>query len=183
MAVPKSGAAIEPPKAGTATITTISVHSNPRLTVPPTLQDFLRPEASKHSTDPSILCLSNGARQALSLLSRCADRLLKIKGLACPRAGFSAYVGILVRHVSLGSVVGKLPQVSNPDVGGSAISSLLSNMALIGERLYQLHGERTPSNSALPAEGLTRSSRYTGQPLADARDSVTASGILQVCAS
>jgi hypothetical protein len=88
-----------------------------------------------------------------------------------------------MRHVSLGSVVGKLPQVFNPYVGGSAISNLLSNMAVIGGRLYRLHGERTPSNGALPAEGLPRNSRHTGQPLAYARDSVTASGILQVCAS
>ena len=74
-------------------------------------------------------------------------------------------LGILVGYISLGSVFGNLPQVFNPDVGGSAIAGLLANMAVIGGLLYWLHGERTPSRSALPAMGLTGNSLYTGQPL------------------
>ncbi len=74
-------------------------------------------------------------------------------------------LGILVCYVSLGSVFGNLPQVFNPHVGASAIAGLLSNMAVIGGLLYWLHGERAPSTNALAAEGFTRNSVYTGQPL------------------
>ena len=82
-------------------------------------------------------------------------------------------LGILGCYVLLVSVLGNLPLIFNPDVGGSAIAGLLSNLAVIGGLLYWLHGERTPRRSALPAEGLTRNSLYTAQPLAYACGSET----------
>lgn len=54
-------------------------------------------------------------------------------------------LSILGCYVFLVSVFGNLPLIFNPDVGGSAIAGLLSNLAVMGGILYWLHGERIPS--------------------------------------
>lgn len=63
-------------------------------------------------------------------------------------------LSLLGCYVFLVSVFGNLPLIFNPDVGGSAIAGLLSNLAVMGGILYWLHSERIPSahgaKSALP---------------------------------
>lgn len=78
-------------------------------------------------------------------------------------------LGILLCYVCLGSVFGSLPRIFDPDVGGSAIASLLRDMAVIGGLLYWLHGERRPNTSALPAGDLTENSLSTRQSFAYVR--------------
>jgi uncharacterized membrane protein YphA (DoxX/SURF4 family) len=51
---------------------------------------------------------------------------------------------ILGGYVFLVSVFGNLPLIFNPKLGGSAISGLLSNLAVLGGILYWLHSERVP---------------------------------------
>jgi hypothetical protein len=61
-------------------------------------------------------------------------------------------------YVLLVSVFGNLPLIFNPDVGGSAIAGLLSNVAVMGGILYWLHSERIPgAQRARPALPLTLS--------------------------
>ena len=74
-------------------------------------------------------------------------------------------LGILLCYVSLGSVFGNLPQIFSPDVGGSAVARLLSNMAVIGGLLYWLHGELTPKKNALSAGSLAGNNPHAGRPL------------------
>ncbi len=50
----------------------------------------------------------------------------------------------LIAYLALGSVFGILPRFFTPDAAGSPITSLLSNMAVIGGLLHWLHLERTP---------------------------------------
>jgi uncharacterized membrane protein YphA (DoxX/SURF4 family) len=52
---------------------------------------------------------------------------------------------ILGFYVFLASVFGNLPLIFNSKVGGSAISELLSNLAILGGILYWLHSERMPT--------------------------------------
>jgi uncharacterized membrane protein YphA (DoxX/SURF4 family) len=59
-------------------------------------------------------------------------------------------VGVLGCYVSLVSLLGNLPQLFHPDVRGSAVTGLISNMAVIGLILYWLHVEGTAGRSALP---------------------------------
>ena len=63
-------------------------------------------------------------------------------------------LSILGCYVLLVSVFGNLPLIFHPDVGGSAITGLLSNLAVLGGILYWLHSERIPSahraKTALP---------------------------------
>lgn len=54
-------------------------------------------------------------------------------------------LSILGCYVFLVSVLGNVPLIFNPDVGGSAIAGLLSNLAVMGGILYWLHSERIPS--------------------------------------
>lgn len=61
-------------------------------------------------------------------------------------------LSILGCYVFLVSVFGNLPLIFNPDVGGSAIAGLLSNLAVIGGILYWHHSERMPgAHRAKPA--------------------------------
>jgi uncharacterized membrane protein YphA (DoxX/SURF4 family) len=62
---------------------------------------------------------------------------------------------ILGCYVFLVSVLGNLPLIFNPDVGGSAIAGLVSNLAVIGGILYWLHSERTacPQGKACTSNG------------------------------
>jgi hypothetical protein len=63
-------------------------------------------------------------------------------------------VSILGCYVFLTSVLGNLPLVFDPHVGGSAIAGLLINLAVIGGVLYWLRTERLPNaqwvKTALP---------------------------------
>jgi len=72
-------------------------------------------------------------------------------------------LGILLCYVSLGSVFGNLPRIFSPDVDGTAIARLLSNMAVIGGLLYWFHGELTPENGAQSTESLAGNSPQAGQ--------------------
>ncbi len=54
-------------------------------------------------------------------------------------------LSILGGYVCLVTVFGNLPLIFNPDVGGSAIVGLLSNVAVVGGILYWLRSERMPS--------------------------------------
>ena len=64
---------------------------------------------------------------------------------------------ILGCYVFLVSVLGNLPLIFNPDVGGSAIAGLVSNLAVIGGILYWLHSERMPNaHRAKPALSMTK---------------------------
>jgi len=61
-------------------------------------------------------------------------------------------LSILGCYVFLVSVLGNLPLIFNPDVGGSAIAGLLSNFAVMGGIFYWLHSERIQStHRARPA--------------------------------
>jgi hypothetical protein len=51
---------------------------------------------------------------------------------------------ILGCYVLLVSVLGDLPLIFNPDVGGSAIAELFINLAVMGGILFWLHSERKP---------------------------------------
>jgi hypothetical protein len=53
---------------------------------------------------------------------------------------------ILGCYVFLAGVFGNLPLIFNPEVGGSALTGLLSNLAIIGGILYWLYSERMPVN-------------------------------------
>jgi uncharacterized membrane protein YphA (DoxX/SURF4 family) len=63
-------------------------------------------------------------------------------------------VSILGCYVFLTSVLGNLPLVFDPHVGGSAIAGLLINLAVMGGVLYWLRTERLPNaqcvKTALP---------------------------------
>jgi len=54
-------------------------------------------------------------------------------------------LSILGFYVFLVSVFGNLPLIFNPDVGGSAIAGLVSNLAVMGGVLYWFRSERIPS--------------------------------------
>ncbi len=65
---------------------------------------------------------------------------------------------ILGSYVFLVGVFGNLPLIFNPDVCGSAIAGLLSNLAVMGGILYWLHSERMPSaHRAKPAIPMANS--------------------------
>jgi uncharacterized membrane protein YphA (DoxX/SURF4 family) len=67
-------------------------------------------------------------------------------------------LSILGCYVFLAIVFGNLPLIFNPDVGGSAIAGLLSNLVIMGGILYWLHSEGILSaHSARPALALTNS--------------------------
>ena len=59
-------------------------------------------------------------------------------------------VGILGCYISLASILGNLPQLIHPDVRGSAVTGLISNMVVIGLILYWLRVEGTTGRSPLP---------------------------------
>jgi hypothetical protein len=59
-------------------------------------------------------------------------------------------------YIFLTSVLGDLPLIFNPDVGGSAIAELLINLAVMGGILYWLHSDRKLSaHRAKPALPMT----------------------------
>ena len=61
-------------------------------------------------------------------------------------------LSILGCYVFLAGVFGNLPLIFNPEVGGSAITGLLIDLAVLGGVLYWLHSERVPSgHRARPA--------------------------------
>lgn len=61
-------------------------------------------------------------------------------------------LSILGCYVFLVSVFGNLPLILNPDVGGSAMVGLLSNLAVVGGILYWFRSERIPgTNRGQPA--------------------------------
>jgi uncharacterized membrane protein YphA (DoxX/SURF4 family) len=51
-------------------------------------------------------------------------------------------LSILSCYIFLSSVGGDLPLIFNPDIGGSAITELLINLAVMGGILYWLHCDR-----------------------------------------
>ena len=61
-------------------------------------------------------------------------------------------LSILGGYLLLVSVFGNLPLIFHRDVGGSAITGLLINLAILGGLLYGFHSERTPgTDRAKPA--------------------------------
>ena len=67
-------------------------------------------------------------------------------------------LSILGCYVFLVSVLGNLPLIFDPDVGGSAIAGLLINSAVMAGVLYWLHSERIPSaHTARPALPMANS--------------------------
>lgn len=65
-------------------------------------------------------------------------------------------LSILGSYAFLAGVLGNLPLIFSPDVGGSAIAGLLGNLAVMGGILYWLHGERILSvYRARPALPMT----------------------------
>lgn len=65
-------------------------------------------------------------------------------------------LSILGAYVCLASVLGNLPLIFNPDVGGSAAVGLLSSMAVVGGILYWFRSERIPgAHGASPALPMT----------------------------
>ena len=81
-------------------------------------------------------------------------------------------LSILGCYVFLVIVLGNLPLIFNPDVGGSAITGLLSNLAILGGILYWLHSERTPSvQRAKPALPMANPASASPVRLLVCRDS------------
>jgi len=65
-------------------------------------------------------------------------------------------LGVLGCYVFLAGVFGNLPLIFNPEVGGSTIVGLLSNLAVTGGIFYWLHSEGIPSaHRARPALPMT----------------------------
>jgi hypothetical protein len=72
---------------------------------------------------------------------------LQLAGAALILSGRKVHwvLGILGCYVILVSVFGNLPLIFNPDVGGSAIAGLVSNLAVLGGISYWLLSERKQS--------------------------------------
>jgi hypothetical protein len=73
---------------------------------------------------------------------------------------------ILGCYVLLVSVLGDLPLIFNPDVGGSAITELLINLLVMGAILYWFYGAKpallTTNSAPLPPAG--RPPRFAASP-------------------
>jgi hypothetical protein len=105
-----------------------------------------------------ILELSPDGRWGPGVHTLAAGGPLQILGAALLAFGHKTrwVVSILGCYVLLASVLGNLPLIFNPDVGGSAIAGLLINWTVLGGVLYWLHGERMPSaRGAKPALPVT----------------------------
>ncbi len=65
-------------------------------------------------------------------------------------------LSILGCYILLSSVLGDVPLIFNPDVGGSAITELLINLAVMSGIVYWLYSDRKLSaHDAKPALGMT----------------------------
>jgi hypothetical protein len=61
-------------------------------------------------------------------------------------------LSILGCYILLSSVLGDVPLIFNPDVGGSAVTELLINLAVMGGIVYWLYSDRKPgARDAKPA--------------------------------
>jgi uncharacterized membrane protein YphA (DoxX/SURF4 family) len=105
-----------------------------------------------------VLELSPDGRWGPGVHTLAVSGPLQIVGAALLAFGHKTrrVVSILGCYVLLASVLGNLPLIFNPDVGGSAIAGLLINGTVLGGVLYWLHGERIPSaRVAKPALPVT----------------------------
>ena len=81
-------------------------------------------------------------------------------------------LSILGCYVLLVSVLGNLPLLSNPDVGGSAFAGLLGNLAIMGGILYWFLSERmSRTRRARPAPPTTNPARALPASLLFCQDS------------
>lgn len=103
-----------------------------------------------------VLELSPDGRWGRGVHTLAVSVPLQILGAALLAFGHKTrwVVSILGSYVFLASVLGNLPLIFNPDVGGSAIAGLLINLTVLGGALYCFHSERIPNThragTALP---------------------------------
>jgi hypothetical protein len=73
-------------------------------------------------------------------------------------------LSLLGCYIFLASVLGDVPLISNPDVGGSALIELLINLAVLGGIVYWLYCDRAQSThrakAALPLTNPARQSHH-----------------------
>jgi hypothetical protein len=106
-----------------------------------------------------VVELSPDGRWGPGVHSLAVSGSLQLAGAALIASGRKTRWALIILgcYVFLVSVLGNLPLIFNPDVGGSALAGLLCNLAVMGGILYWLHSERMQNaHRAKPALPMTR---------------------------
>jgi hypothetical protein len=95
-----------------------------------------------------VVELSPDGRWSSGIHTLAVSGPLQLVGAAVLASGRKTRLALIILgcYVFLVSVFGNLPLIFNPNVGGSALTGLLNNLAVMGGIMYWFHSERIPGS-------------------------------------